>query len=74
MRLHNGADFPHGSIGTALRQTHRDFHRKYTKPHEDWRLSGWKWAGGYRWFRAENVTPLEYYKRPSIDTTLKRTG
>ena len=53
-----------------------DFHRKYTRPHEDWRLSGWKWAGGYRWFRAENVTPIEYYKRPSIDVTAptKRAG
>lgn len=22
------------------------------------------WAGGYRWFKAGNVVPLEYYRQP----------
>jgi hypothetical protein len=53
-----------------------DFHRKFSPCQEDWsRLHPTRqWPGGYRWFRSDNVTPIEYYKRPSIDTTLKRTG
>jgi hypothetical protein len=40
-----------------------DFHREFTQPFEAWLTSGRRWPGGYRWFRAENVTPIEYYKR-----------
>jgi hypothetical protein len=51
-----------------------DFHRKFTLPQEDRRqFTSAPWSGGFRWFRT-NVTPIEYYRRPSTDTTLKRAG
>jgi hypothetical protein len=54
------------------------FHRKFTLCQEEWaRLHATrKWPGGYRWFRSPNVTPIEYYRRPSIDVTTpnKRAG
>ena len=43
-----------------------EFYRKLVLPEEDrMRLSGAEWKGvGYRWFRSENVLPLEHYQRP----------
>jgi hypothetical protein len=36
------------------------FWRKLILPEEDRRLlPGYKWAGGYRWFRSPNVIPIE---------------
>jgi hypothetical protein len=54
-----------------------DFHRELTLPQEDrHKVTSAPWSGGYRWFRSPNVTPIEYYRRPSIDVTkpTKRTG
>jgi hypothetical protein len=54
-----------------------DFHRKFTLPREDWiRRVSTKWSGGYRWFRSPNITPIEYYRRPSVQVTkpTKRAG
>jgi len=52
-----------------------DFNRELTWPQEDrHKFTNAPWPGGYRWFRSPNVTPIEYYRRPSIDTTLKRAG
>jgi hypothetical protein len=31
---------------------------------EDHRSMGTEWKGGYRWFKAPNVVPIEHYRRP----------
>ena len=51
------------------------FRRELTFAEEDrHKFTSSSWSGGYRWFKSDNVTPIEYYRRPSIDTTLKRAG
>jgi hypothetical protein len=52
------------------------FRRELTFAEEDrHRFTSAPWSGGYRWFKT-NVTPIEHYKRPSIDMTApnKRAG
>jgi hypothetical protein len=40
------------------------FFRDLTFPEEDRHLyTSAPWSGGYRWFRAENVVPLERWRR-----------
>jgi hypothetical protein len=43
------------------------FWRKLVMSEEDHILMGKEWRGGYRWFRSENVVPIEHYR---IETKL----
>ena len=44
------------------------FWQKLILPEDDLRRQGWPHvAGGYRWFRAPNVIPIERWKRPEPD-------
>jgi hypothetical protein len=41
------------------------FWRRLTLPQEDRALfTSAEWKGGYRWFRATNIVPIEHYRRP----------
>jgi hypothetical protein len=54
-----------------------EFHRRFTLPQEArMQITDAPHTGGYRWFKSENVTPIEYYRRPEIQVTTptKRTG
>jgi hypothetical protein len=52
------------------------FRRQLTFAEEDRRLfTTAPWSGGYRWFRAPNVTPIEHWRRiSSLATTTKHAG
>jgi hypothetical protein len=39
------------------------FWRKLVLPQEDRMRLGIPWHGGYRWFRASNVVPIEQWRR-----------
>jgi hypothetical protein len=32
------------------------------------------WSGGYRWFESPNITPIEYYRRPTPTELEHLTG
>jgi hypothetical protein len=54
-----------------------EFHRRFTLPQEDrMQITDAPHAGGYRWFRSENIIPIEYFKRTEIRATAptKRAG
>ena len=45
-------------------QAEDDFLRKLTFPEEDRHLfTAAPWRGGFRWFRSENVVPIERWRR-----------
>jgi hypothetical protein len=45
-------------------QAEDDFLRKLTFPEEDRHLfTAAPWRGGFRWFRSENVVPMERWRR-----------
>ena len=50
-------------MGRRYSETEESFWQKLVLPEEDKRLSGIEWTGGYRWFRSENVIPIEHYRR-----------
>jgi len=52
------------------------FRRQLTFAEEDrHKFTSAPWSGGYRWFRSPNVTPIEYYRRPTVQVTpTKRAG
>jgi hypothetical protein len=64
-------------MGILVRRYQPDdeaFRRELTFAEEDrHKFTSAPWSGGYRWFKT-NVTPIEYYRRPTTDTTLKRAG
>jgi hypothetical protein len=46
------------------------FLRRFTRPYEAWQWDS-NWDGGYRWFRAVNVVPLELYRDEEAMTRIK---
>ena len=55
-------------MGTKLEKVEDEqdeiFIRSLVWPEEDrLRMTGTKWAGGYRYFRSPNVVCIEHYKR-----------
>jgi hypothetical protein len=48
------------------------FLRQLIRPEEDRRRTGMPWAGGYRWFRAPNVVPLEQWRDQRRRTATSR--
>jgi hypothetical protein len=52
-----------------------EFHRQFTLAQEDrMQHTDSPHAGGYRWFRSANITPIEYYRRLDGANATKRTG
>jgi hypothetical protein len=66
-------------MGILVRRYQPDdeaFRRELTFAEEDRRkFTSMPWSGSYRWFRT-NVTPIEYYRRPTVQVTTptKRAG
>jgi hypothetical protein len=51
------------------------YRRQLTFAEEDrHRFTTAAWSGGYRWFKAHNITCFEYYRRLDTADTTKRTG
>ena len=49
----------------AKTEAEEAFWQKLVLPEDDPRRQGWPHTvGGYRWFRAANVIPIEHWKRP----------
>ncbi len=48
--------------------TSEEFLRSITPPEEDRRrYTSAPWSGGFRWFRAPNIIPLEQYRRRRLE-------
>jgi hypothetical protein len=45
------------------------FWRKLVLPQEERMRLGIPWHGGYRWFRSENVIPIEQWRRKKAQGT-----
>jgi len=58
-------------------QKEEEFFLTLTWPQEDRRrFTIATWSGGYRWFKSDNITPIEYYRRVRIQAPAptKRAG